>query len=163
MASLYQVSTLSEFEALPDYHSNLSSRRSTLVSTMLRDSVRFFIININYFSLKKLIQVEIERRDNPLMESLHARGMELANNLSLMTQKPRNGDLRELKYQKFPTEACPQASLEACTFAAHSGNWSVFILDPCLLGISRRKNIKGWAGQVVLKWQTLHILVEELQ
>ena len=95
MASLYQVSTLSEFEAVPDYHSNLSSRRSTLVSTMLRDSVRFFIININYFSLKKLIQVEIERRDNPLMESLHARGMELANILSLMTQKPRNGDLRD--------------------------------------------------------------------
>ena len=117
MASLYQVSTLSEFEALPNYHSNLSSRRSTLVSTMLRDSVRFFIISINYFSLKKLIQVEIERRDNPLMESLHARGMELANNLSLMTQKPRNGDLRELKYQKFPTEACPPGlprSLHLC-------------------------------------------------
>ena len=104
MASLYQVSTLSEFEAVPDYHSNLSSRRSTLVSTMLQDSVRFFIININYFSLKKLIQVEIERQNNPLMESLHARGMELANILSLMTQKPRNGDLRELKYQKFPPQ-----------------------------------------------------------
>ena len=29
------------------------------------------------------------------MESLHARGMELANILSLMTQKPRNGDLRD--------------------------------------------------------------------
>ena len=165
MARLYQVSTLSEFEALPDYHSNLSSRRSTLVSTMLRDSIRFFIININYFSLKKLIQVEIERRDNPLMESLHARGMELANNLSLMTQKPRNGDLRELKYQTFPTEACPQASLQklAPLLLTQEIGQYYFILDPCLLGISRRNNIKGWAGQVVLKWETLHILEEELQ
>ena len=129
---------------MPDYHSNLSSHRSTLVSTMLRESVRFFIINI--FFIKKTFQVEIERRNNPLMENLHLRRMELVNILSLMTQKPRNGDFRELKYQKFPMEACSQASLEACTFAAHSGNWSVFILDPCLLGISRRNNIKGWAG-----------------
>lgn len=118
---------------------------------MLRDSVRFFIININYFSLKKLIQVEIERRDNPLMESLHARGMELANNLSLMTQKPRNGDLRELKYQKFPTEACPQASLEACTFAAHSGNWSVLFYPRSMPAWDLKKEQHqrmGWVGSI---------------
>ena len=80
------------------------------------------------------------------MESPHPRGMELANILSLMTQKPRNGDFRELKYQKCPMEACPQASLEACAFAAHLGNWSVFILDPPLPRISRRNIIQGWAG-----------------
>ena len=85
------------------------------------------------------------------MESLHARGMELANNLSLMTQKPRNGDLRELKYQKCPTEACPQASLEACTFAAHSGNWSVLFYPRSMPAWDLKKEQHqrmGWVGSI---------------
>ena len=61
------------------------------------------------------------------MESLHPTGMEQANILSLMTQKPRKGDFKELKSKKFPMEACPKASLEACAFAAHLGNWSEYL------------------------------------
>ena len=45
-----------------------------------------------------------------------------------MTRKPRKGDLREFKAQKFPGSA-----QEACAFCARLGNQSVFTPDPRLV------------------------------
>ena len=45
-----------------------------------------------------------------------------------MTRKPRKGDLREFKAQKFPGSA-----QEACAFGARLGNQSVFTPDPRLV------------------------------
>ena len=110
---------------------NVLSRRSTPVSTVLRESVRFFIINI--FSIKKASKLKSRDEIIRQFSSLHLRRMELANILSHMIQKPRKGDFREIKSKKFPGGACPQTSLEACTFTTHLENWSVFTLDWCLV------------------------------
>ena len=49
-----------------------------------------------------------------------------------MTQKPRKGDLSELKSTTFPLGSMPRIPLEACALGARLGNRSVFILDPRL-------------------------------
>ena len=54
-----------------------------------------------------------------------------------MTQKPREGDSRELKSKTFPGGAWPRTPLPACASAARCfGNRSPFILDPRLLPCS---------------------------
>ena len=78
------------------------------VSNVLRKSVRFFIINI--FLIKKTFQVEIWKMDwtNALSEENWTGQYPI-----WMTQKPRKGDLRELKSKKFPGGAWPRTPLEA--------------------------------------------------
>ena len=48
-----------------------------------------------------------------------------------MTQKPREGDLREEKPKKFHGCVCPQIPAEAYIFGAGLGKPSVFILENC--------------------------------
>lgn len=83
---------------------------STTVSTILWKSARFVIIK--YFN-KKTFQVEIWK---------------ICFQIPGISQ-PKKGDIRELKSKKLPRRACPADPLEAC---AHLGNWSLFILHPCL-------------------------------
>ena len=47
-----------------------------------------------------------------------------------MTQKPRKGDLSELKSTTFPLRSMPRIPIEACALGTRLGNRSVFILDP---------------------------------
>ena len=92
----------------------LLRRRSTPVSTVLQKSVTFFIINI-VLIIKTLPR--LESGQYPVW----------------MTMRSRKGDFKEWKSKKFPGGACLRTPLEACAFAARSGNRLVFILDPRLL------------------------------
>ena len=95
------------------------------------------IFHNKYIFIKKASKLKSRDEIIRQFSSLHLRRMELANILSHMIQKPRKGDFREIKSKKFPGGACPQTSLEACTFTTHLENWSVFILDWCLVFLNR--------------------------
>ena len=83
-----------------------------LVSTVLRKSVRFFIIDIS------------QLKNCKASSKVSGTGQYHV----WMTRKPRKGDFREFESKKFPGGV-----LEACAFGARLENRSVFIPDPRLV------------------------------
>ena len=91
-------------------------RRSTPVSTVLRKSVRFFIIDI-------------------LSCKASSEGRNWPNYPVWMTQKPKKGDLGKLKSKNISHWDMPLGPPKACACGARLGNRSVLILDPRLLRV----------------------------
>ena len=93
----------------------LTSRGSTLVSTILRKSIRSVTINIFLIIIKKLFKLKsrdenfISRNPPICKASLKENGQH-----SVMTQKPRKGDFRELKSTKFQGGSCPSPPRSLC-------------------------------------------------
>ena len=89
-------------------------RGSTPVSTVLRKSVRFFIIN-TFLIIKNTFQVETWAI------------------CYLSDSKTQERGLKELNTKTFLGKPAPQTPLDsACAFGPRLENWSVFIPDPRL-------------------------------
>ena len=90
-------------------------RGSTTVSTVLRKSVRFFIIN-TFLIIKNTFQVETWAI------------------CYLSDSKTQERGLEELNTKTFLGKPAPQTPLDsACAFGPRLGNRSVFIPDPRLV------------------------------
>ena len=117
---------------------------STPISTVLRKSVRFFIINI--FKIWKMVWTNLffskfQALDRPWdfqlenhlsLSSLcytviNALTLNSSHAIAITFLKPRKWDIRELKSNKFLGGPCSRTPLEACAFGARSiGNQSVY-------------------------------------
>ena len=101
---------------------NNDRRRSTLVSTVLRKSVRFFIINI-FLIIKNTFQVETWAI------------------CCLSDSKTQERGLKELNTKTFLGEPAPQSPLDStCAFGPRLGNQSVFIPAPHLVKMQKNSH-----------------------
>ena len=101
---------------------NVNRRGSTLVSTVLRKSVRFFIINI-FLIIKNTFQVETWAI------------------CCLSDSKTQERGLKELNTKTFLGEPAPQSPLDnTCAFGPHLGNRSVFIPAPHLVKMQKNSH-----------------------
>ena len=100
---------------LQHFYFNVFRRGSTPVSTVLRKSVRFFIIN-TFLIIKNTFQVETWAI------------------CYLSDSKTQERGLKELNTKTFLGKPAPQTPLDsACAFGPRLGNLSVFIPDPRLV------------------------------
>ena len=114
--NISRAMVISTFYQKPCFTRLSFRRRSTPVSTVLRKSVRFFIIDI-------------------LSCKASSEGRNWPNYPVWMTQKPKKGDLGKLKSKNISHWDMPLGPLKACACGALLGNRSVFILDPRLLRV----------------------------